>query len=161
MYSRTRITFTSTTRASWKRRAASGSRPISGIGPSWWRTMRTRSRGCWIEALVPSPILNVSWSQRTSMRPFGIFLLASLLYIALPAAAATKAIRFGKLWDGHSVIANAVVIVEDDKIRTVAAHAKIPPGAEVIDLRRYTGIPGMIDSHTHITYYWNGAPGTT
>ena len=29
------------------------------------------------------------------------------------------------------------------------------------DLRRYTGIPGMIDAHTHMTFYWDQAPGTT
>jgi imidazolonepropionase-like amidohydrolase len=29
------------------------------------------------------------------------------------------------------------------------------PGTETIDLR-YAGLPGMIDSHTHITYYWAG-----
>jgi hypothetical protein len=40
-----------------------------------------------------------------------------LLALTANATAATKAIRFGKLWDGHQVIANAVVIVENDKIK--------------------------------------------
>jgi imidazolonepropionase-like amidohydrolase len=86
-----------------------------------------------------------------------------MLYLAvcLNATAAIKAIKFGKLWDGHRVIANAVVIVEDDKIRSVAANGAIPAGVETIDLSRYTGIPGMIDMHTHVTYYWGGEPGTT
>jgi imidazolonepropionase-like amidohydrolase len=89
-------------------------------------------------------------------------LIAALsLTVCLHATAATKAIKFGKLWDGHQVIANAVVIVDDDKIRSVTAKGAIPAGAETIDLSRYTGIPGMIDMHTHVTYYWNGAPGTT
>ena len=89
------------------------------------------------------------------------FLLMLSLAVCLNATAATKAIKFGKLWDGHRVIANAVVIVEDDKIRSVAANGAIPAGVETIDLSRYTGIPGMIDMHTHVTYYWGGEPGTT
>ncbi len=84
------------------------------------------------------------------------FLLAFLLAYCLHAATTTKALKFGKLWDGHRVIANAVVIVDDDKIRSVAANGAIPAGVETIDLSRYTGIPGMIDMHSHITYYWNG-----
>jgi imidazolonepropionase-like amidohydrolase len=93
----------------------------------------------------------------------GIFLLTFLLTSALSpnASAATKAIAFGKLWDGHRVIANAVVIVENDKVQRVTSGSDILAGAEFIDLRRYTGIPGMIDSHTHVTYYWDGAPDTT
>lgn len=87
--------------------------------------------------------------------------VALTLTLSMHATAATKAIKFGKLWDGRQVIYNAVVIVEDDKIVSVAAKGKIPAGAETIDLSRYTGIPGMIDMHTHITYYWDGAPGTT
>ncbi len=77
------------------------------------------------------------------------------------AEAATKAIKFGKLWDGHRSIANAVVIVDDDKIRSVNQNGAIPAGAETIDLSRYTGLPGLIDSHTHMTFYWDRSTGTT
>lgn len=73
--------------------------------------------------------------------------------------AATKAIRFGRLWDGAGKVwSNAVAVVEGDRIRSVGTQ--IPPGAEVIDLSRYTGLPGFLDVHTHITYYWDQAPGT-
>jgi imidazolonepropionase-like amidohydrolase len=88
------------------------------------------------------------------------FPLAILLAVCFNAAAATKAIKFGKLWDGHRVITDAVVIVDDDKIRSVTANGTIPPGVQTIDLTSFTGIPGMIDMHTHITYYWSGEPGT-
>ena len=81
--------------------------------------------------------------------------------LAFHGNAATKAIRFGKLWDGHRVVPDAVVIVEDDRVRSVTSGGPVPAGIQTIDLRRFTGIPGLIDSHTHITYYWDGAPGTT
>ena len=80
---------------------------------------------------------------------FGVALIA----LASHAMAATQYIRFGKLIDGHGKVwTNVAVVVENDRIRTVAPDASPPAGAEVIDLRRYTGIPGMIDAHTHMTY---------
>jgi hypothetical protein len=30
----------------------------------------------------------------------------------------------------------------------------------VVDWSRYYGLPGMIDMHTHIAYYWDRTPGT-
>jgi imidazolonepropionase-like amidohydrolase len=87
-----------------------------------------------------------------------LLLVSSIL--APDASAATKALRFGRLWDGHRVIANAVVIIDNDKIQSVAANTAIPSGAETIDLSRYTGMPGMIDSHTHMTFYWDPKSGT-
>lgn len=92
-----------------------------------------------------------------------IFISATMIcLIAAPLSAATKVIRFGKLWDGTKVINNAVVVVENDRIKSVGtSDAGVPADAERIDLRRYSGIPGLIDSHTHVTYYWDRKPGTT
>jgi imidazolonepropionase-like amidohydrolase len=78
------------------------------------------------------------------------------------AAAPVKAIRFGKLVDGTGKeLTNAIVIVEGERIKSISTNSSsIPAGAEVIDLSRYTGIPGLIDVHTHMTYYWDQEPGT-
>jgi len=64
----------------------------------------------------------------------------------------TKAIRFGKLVDGTgAVLTNAVVVIEGDRIKAVSAsRSSIPANIEIIDLSRYTGIPGLIDMHTHL-----------
>lgn len=79
-------------------------------------------------------------------------------------AADPQLIRFGRLWTGvpgEPVLDRAVVIVEGNKIARIEKDSgKFPKDARVIDLRRYSGIPGMIDVHTHITYFWNRAAGT-
>jgi imidazolonepropionase-like amidohydrolase len=78
------------------------------------------------------------------------------------AAAGAKAIRFGRLVDGTGrAPSDAVVVVEGDRITAVGSgDASVPRDAEVIDLTRYTGIPGLIDVHTHMTYYWDQAART-
>lgn len=75
-------------------------------------------------------------------------------------APSVKAVRFGKLIDGAGkVLTNAVVLVRGDRIESVASGAaQIPVGAEVIDMSRYTGMPGMIDAHTHMTFWSDKHP---
>jgi len=74
---------------------------------------------------------------------------------------AIKAVRFGKLWDARGRLwTSAIVVVEGDRIKTVTSDAAgIPSGAEVIDLSKYTGLPGLIDVHTHMTMYTDETPG--
>ncbi|MFN8060683.1 MAG: amidohydrolase family protein [Vicinamibacterales bacterium] len=77
-------------------------------------------------------------------------------------AAARLAVRFGELIDrpGHR-IHDATVVVEGERVARVLGQGDVvPAGLEVIDLRRFTGIPGLIDAHTHMTYYWDESPGT-
>jgi imidazolonepropionase-like amidohydrolase len=72
-----------------------------------------------------------------------------------------KAVRFGKLWDAKGKLwTNAIVVIESGKIRAVTTDASaIPAGADSIDLSRYTGLPGLIDVHTHMTMYAEEARG--
>ena len=77
------------------------------------------------------------------------------------ATADTIAVRFGRLWDGVKTITDAVVVIDGTRIVRVGTGAKdLPRGARVVDLRRYVGLPGLIDLHTHMTYFWDRAPGT-
>ncbi len=94
------------------------------------------------------------------MRLWLAAVLAVSAFVPLRQTAGTThaAVHFGHLWDGTRLIDNAVVTIEGDTIASVEAGAKAPPDA--IDMTRYTAIPGLIDLHTHITYYWDRTPGT-
>jgi imidazolonepropionase-like amidohydrolase len=80
--------------------------------------------------------------------------LALLLSFAGPLAAQQRviALKAARLFDGTSndVVANAVVIVEGQRIRAIGGP--IPAGAEVIDLGDATLLPGFIDAHTHLSF---------
>ncbi len=88
-------------------------------------------------------------------------LLITILFAAGPAIAQPAAYRFGRVWDGTRTITDAVIVVNDGRIVAVGpAGAATPAGTPVTDMRRYTALPGLIDLHTHITYYWDRKPGT-
>jgi imidazolonepropionase-like amidohydrolase len=103
------------------------------------------------------------------MRIVRAVLIAWLVVIFAPhvfgqaklAAQPVMAVRFGKLWDGHGKVwTGAIVIVEAGKIRAVTTDvSSVPQGAQVINLSNYTGLPGLIDVHTHMTIYTDEKPG--
>ncbi|HYL65439.1 MAG TPA: amidohydrolase family protein [Candidatus Methylomirabilis sp.] len=100
---------------------------------------------------------------RTLLLPgfLAIFFLATLFLAGSPAAGAQEkeqtapkriAIRAGRMIDAKSdaPIANALILVEGDKIVSVTPGGTPPADAEVIDLSKATVLPGFADIHTHV-----------
>ena len=59
-------------------------------------------------------------------------------------------VRAGRLIDVRSgrVTTNAYILIAKDRIVRIADSA--PAGIPIIDLSRYTVVPGLIDSHAHV-----------
>jgi imidazolonepropionase-like amidohydrolase len=67
-----------------------------------------------------------------------------------------------RVWTGSgALVQNGAVFIRDGKIERVGPRpATMPAGATVVDWSRYTVVPGLVDVHTHLTYFWDRAPGT-
>lgn len=67
-----------------------------------------------------------------------------------PAPGNVTAIRAGRLIDVRTgqVRQNAVIVIEKDRISRVSDS--VPASATVIDLSKFTVVPGLIDCHAHI-----------
>ncbi len=90
------------------------------------------------------------------------FLTASLVVglvagVAFSQQARVVAIKAGRVLDVRTgqLIQNAFILIEGERIVAVGPNVMVPAGAEVIDLKAMTVLPGLIDSHTHLTF----APG--
>ena len=77
-----------------------------------------------------------------------------LLCAASGRAAELTAIKAGKLIDPDTgaTAVNQIILIEGTTIKAVGSNLTIPPGATVIDLSRYTVLPGLFDAHAHMCH---------
>ncbi|HEX8558059.1 MAG TPA: amidohydrolase family protein [Pyrinomonadaceae bacterium] len=76
------------------------------------------------------------------------------------APAEVTAVRAGHMLDVESgrLVADAVVLIENGRIKAAGARLAVPAGARVIDLGgAATLLPGLIDTHTHLLLSLQGA----
>ena len=83
------------------------------------------------------------------------FLMLALCWGAAPSTDARTLIYAGHLIDGISeqAVADQTVVVEEGRIVDILdGFAEARDGDDVIDLRKHTVLPGLMDMHTHLSH---------
>lgn len=86
------------------------------------------------------------------------FLLVFCLLIAGSASAQSLALRAERLFDSNTgeIVSPAIVVVRDGLIESVNPPA-LPEDSRIMDLGDKTLVPGLIDTHSHVTMdYFTG-----
>jgi imidazolonepropionase-like amidohydrolase len=121
-----------------------------------------------------SSLLNRTTAPRLLSAGFALLLSIGVSLAAdvptAPAAPSVTALLCGHLIDtvAGKMLGASTIVIEGGHVREVLSGSQAPAGATAIDLKSQTCMPGLIDSHVHLTgqtsrteyvdrYHWNVA----
>ena len=94
-------------------------------------------------------------NKAVKLATFGVAILAALLSAEAQNAPSKVVVHAGHVLDVKSgkLLADQAIVIDGDKIVSIgpASGAQAPAGATTIDLPNSTVLPGLIDSHVHLT----------
>ena len=121
-----------------------------------------------------SSLLNRTSAARCCSAGFALLLAVGVSVAAdeptAPSAPSVTALLCGHLIDtvAGKMLGESTIVIEGGHVREVLSGSQAPAGATAIDLKSQTCMPGLIDSHVHLTgqtsrteyvdrYHWNVA----
>src|SRR6185436_14216312 len=126
-------------------------RKTGGCGCACLRLVNSYNMKFYLSLLLIATLCVLGQAQRRDALKSS---LREVNKVAQPAAASVIAIVGATLIDGRGgpVVPDAVVVIRGEQIAAVGkqGEVKIPSGAEVIDAKGLTLLPGLIDAHFHI-----------
>ena len=110
-------------------------------------------RNQYIDRATSMPIRLLKGLRLSLVASFAVPALLAQSPTTAPTPAKTIAVRAATLVDPRTgkTMANPVIVIEGDIVKAVGSDLAVPAGAELIDLKSATILPGLIDSHTHVT----------
>ncbi|GAK94321.1 hypothetical protein JCM19298_1449 [Nonlabens ulvanivorans] len=85
-----------------------------------------------------------------------IFLFIIVIFLPAKLIAQQKStyIKAGFLYDSKSntLLKNKLIQIQGTKIISISEFDSLPENSQVIDLTKYTVLPGLIDAHTHVLF---------
>lgn len=85
-----------------------------------------------------------------------IFLFIIVIFLPAKLIAQQKStyIKAGFLYDSKSntLLKNKLIQIQGTKIISISEFESLPENSQVIDLTKYTVLPGLIDAHTHVLF---------
>jgi imidazolonepropionase-like amidohydrolase len=91
----------------------------------------------------------------TTLRGASVLVFALLVSCAPPDTDAVAYVG-ATIWDGtgSAPIANATMVVDGGRIIAISSDGSVPRGAEVVELTGKFIMPGLIDTHGHVSGRW-------